>query len=356
MKGILLILVVIIGSLLVWNYAKPEAVKKTIKTIENKVDQKPIISQTIQKQYVFVPYWTFTKSIVTDSDYSLIYFGVGVNDQGIEKNDDGYLKLKSFVKLTPNANERILAVRMTDKIINAKVLKSLDVQKKIASEAVSLALENNFNGVLLDYETSAFGFDTTTNNITSFYKLFSQQVKNNNLLFYSTAYGDTYFRARPYDIKKISELSDKVFIMAYDFSKSRGNPGPNFPLNDEGVYGYDFEKMVSDFQKDTDNRKLVVTLGYFGYDWRVTKDGTAVASGISLSTNEITKEFIEDCEYDSCNLMRSSISSEPSIKYVDDGGEDHVIWFEDVDSANKKKEFLKSKGILEIADWAYSYN
>jgi inner membrane protein involved in colicin E2 resistance len=68
MKGILLILVVIIGSLLVWNYAKPEAVKKTIKTIENRVSQKPIISQTVQKQYVFVPYWTFTKSIVTDRE------------------------------------------------------------------------------------------------------------------------------------------------------------------------------------------------------------------------------------------------------------------------------------------------
>ncbi len=351
----LLILAVIVGSVVLWNYAKPEEVTKTIKNISDTVSAPKIIPQTIEKQYVFIPYWTFTKNIVTDSEYSLIYFGIGVNENGIETSDDGYEKLKQFVKFTPNAGERILAVRMTDKTVNASVLKNLTVQEKIASEAVDLALENDFDGVLLDYETSAFGFDSTTNNISSFFNLFSNKVKSNNLLFYATLYGDTYYRARPYDVKKIGNITDKVIIMAYDFSKSRGNPGPNFPLKDDGTYGYSFEKMIQDLQKDVDNKKLVIALGYFGYDWRVAKDGTSVASGVPLSTNEIVKEFVEDCEYDSCSMNRDSNSSEPSIKYVDDGGESHVIWFEDTQSVQKKKEFLKSKGILETADWAYSY-
>ncbi len=355
MKWILLILVAIVGGIVVWNYAKPGTVKQTIKTIENKVNPKPI-SQSQQKQYIFVPYWSFTKSIVTDSDFALIYFGLGVNDLGVNKEEDGYLKLKTFANLTPNATERILAIRMTDKFVNAQVLKNLEVQEKIASEAVNLATENGFDGVLLDYETSAFGFDTTTNNISSFYKVVSQKVKSSNLLFYTTVYGDTYFRARPYDIKKIGELSDKVLIMAYDFSKSRGNPGPNFPLKETEEYGYSFERMISDFQKDVDNRKLVVTLGYFGYDWQVGGDGTAVASGVPLSTNKIIQDFVNDCAYDSCNLERDPSTQEPSIKYLDADGNRHAVWFEDTKSADVKKQFLKSKGILEIADWAYSYN
>lgn len=356
MKALLIVLTVIIGSFLLWNYAKPEEVKKTIETIQETVSTPKVIPQTIKKQYEFIPYWTFTRNITTDSEYSLIYFGISVDEEGINRDEDGFKKLRSFIDYTPNAKERILAVRMTDKVINAKILKEVSLQEKIASDAVKLAQEYSFEGVLLDYETSAFGFDSTTNNITAFFKLFSDRVKSENLQFSVTLYGDTYFRARPYDVKKIGEISDKVIIMAYDFSKSRGNPGPNFPLIDNNEYGYSFEKMVSDFQKDVDNSKLVVALGYFGYDWVVSDDGTAVANGVPLSTNEIVQNFVDKCEYENCYMNRSSQTSEPSITYIDKDGESHTIWYEDNQSAQKKKEFLKSKGILEIADWAYSYH
>lgn len=353
-KILLLVLAVIIGSILLWNYAKTDEVIKIVtKKVEEQTHQ--IDLQKKKVEYIFIPYWSFTKTIVTDSENSLIYFGLGANENGIETQDQGYTKMATFLKLTPNARERILAIRMTDKNINARVLKSLSSQEKIASEAVTIASENGFDGVLLDYETSAFGFDSTTKNITSFYRLFSDKTKQAGLAFSVSLYGDTYFRARPYDVKSIGELSDKVLIMTYDFSKSRGNPGPNFPLIDDGKYGYDLSKMTDAFQKDVDNKKLIVTLGYFGYDWRIDREGVAVAGGVPLSTNEIENEFVKECEYDSCTMNRSKATDEPSIEYVDENGESHIIWFEDTLSANKKIEFLKNKGILEIASWAYSY-
>lgn len=357
-KKFLLVAIVAAGSFFLWNYAKSDtaapvkrAIQKAItKTTENRV----ITPQKTPKLYLFVPYWSFTKTIDTNGFDSAIYFGVGVNSEGIETNDKGYTNLASFVAKTGNI-EKILAIRMVDKTINAEVIKSLSLEDKIASQAVSLAVANGFNGVLLDYETSAFAFDSTTNNITSFYKVFASKVKGAGLPFYVTLYGDTYFQSRPFDIKQIGNLSDKVFIMAYDFSKSGGNPGPDFPLTDNNNYGYDFGKLVKDFQTDVDNQKLVVTLGYFGYDWRVDKDGNALADGIPLSLNEITKEFITKCGYRSCVLARTPDNMEPNIKYLDDGGEQHIVWFEDEISLEKKREFLKSKGILQTAAWAYSY-
>jgi len=351
----MLLIVVLLGGAFIWNFSREKLDSKVPKVIEKTSNTSTINLQKKTQQYIFIPYWSFNKSIVANSDHSLIYFGIGVNNDGIELEDQGYEKLKPFISLTPNAKERILAIRMTDKNINANVIKSLTLQENIASQAVSLALENNFDGVLLDYETSAFAFDSTTNKITSFYKLFAEKVKEKELLFYVTLYGDTYYRARAFDVKKIGELSDKVLIMTYDFSKSRGNPGPNFPLSDNGIYGYDLKKMVADYQKDVDNKKLVITFGYFGYDWRVDKKDVAVASGIPMSTNEINQEFIRDCKYVFCKLDREKETQEPSINYTDDSGEDHIIWFEDTLSVNKKKEFLKSKGILETGDWAYSY-
>ena len=354
-KKLLLAVAVIIGSIFLWNYAKPEEVTKTIETIKKTVSKPQITSQTSERTFEFVPYWSFTKNLVTNSDFSLIYFGVAADDNGIDTEEEGYKKLKSFVDKTPNASERIIAVRMLDKEVNAQVLKDTSLQEKIASQAVSLAVKNDFDGILLDYETSAFGFDSTTNAISDFYRLFSNKVKASNLLFYVSLYGDAYYRARPFDVKSIGEVSDKVLIMAYDFSKSRGNPGPNFPLLDNAEYGYDFGKMIDDFQQDVDNQKIVVIFGYFGYDWKIDKNGESVASGVPISTNEIVKEFVEQCEYDPCSLNRDPGTLEPSVRYGDDDGVEHMVWYEDAQSIEKKKEFLKEKGILETAAWAYSY-
>lgn len=356
-KTVLLVLAVIFGSVLLWNYAKSDTVKPQ-KSPEKAVPTPSKITITPQKSektYVFVPYWSFSKTITTDSDYSLIYFGVGVNTNGLEINDKGYSNLNSFVGLTPNARERILAVRMVDKTINAEVIKNPTLEDKIASQAVALAIKNKFDGVLLDYETSAFAFESTTGNITSFYKLFAQKTHDANLKFYVSLYGDTYFQSRPFDVKAISAVSDRVLVMAYDFSKSSGNPGPDFPLFGREKYGYDFEKMIEDFQKDVLNEKLVIIFGYFGYDWRVDNKGNALSSGIPLSTLEITKEFIIQCKFKKCNLSRVQNTNEPSIKYADSDGQNHIVWFEDDASIAKKKEFLKTKGILEVAFWAYSY-
>lgn len=353
---IIVALAVIIGSALLWNYAKPDKIQKTIESITEQVAPKKITPQTQKREYIFVPYWSFTKNIVADSENSLIYFGLGVNEGGLELEDDGYEKLEDFVDFTPNASERIMAVRMTDKNVNAQILKDPLIQEKIASTASKLAKEYEFDGVLLDYETSAFGFESTMSNILSFYELFADEVKSEDLLFYVALYGDNYFRARPYDIEKIGEFSDRVIIMAYDFSKSRGNPGPNFPLyDDSGIYGYDLATMVDDFQKDVDNEKIVVAFGYFGYDWEIDKDGISTSNGAPLSTNEINKSYVNDCELDECVLDRSKESLEPSVFYKDSEGNDHVVWFEDAESVEKKKEELKKKGILETASWAYSY-
>lgn len=321
-----------------------------------KISPAPLfISQKNEERYVFVPYWSFDKNLVTNSENRLIYFGLGVDENGVLENDKGFENMENFSKLVTNSKEKILAIRMTDGVTNAQIIKNREIGNKIASSAVENATKYGFESILLDFETSAFAFDSTINNISDFYTLFAEKVKDRGLKFYITLYGDNYIRARAYDVKKIGGLSDKVFVMTYDFHKSRGNPGPNFPLVDNRNYGYDLSKMISDFQKEVDNSKIVVILGYFGYDWKIDKDLKAVTSGVPLSTNEIKKEFVDGCSYTNCELVRDSDSLEPSVIYRDEDGSDHIIWFEDQISVDKKIEYLKSRGILEIGYWAYSY-
>ncbi len=54
-------------------------------------------------------------------------------------------------------------------------------------------------------------------------------------------------------------------------------------------------------------------------------------------------------------MKRDENSGENQVRYVDDAGKQHVVWFEDWDSVAKKQEYLESKGIKSLGFWAYSY-
>lgn len=317
------------------------------------ITSEPTVKNFQEKRFIFVPYWSLQGQIDPSYD-SILYFGVGVDREGLDDGDVGYKKLAEFKEMVSDGKETILTVKMTDSSVNSDVLKSNVWQEKIIRDAVSLAKEYEFDGVLLDFETSAMGFEKTIANISSFYTKFSKNVKENSLLFYVTVFGDTYYRSRAYDIKTLGSLSDKVIVMTYDFHKARGNPGPNFPLSGKSQYGYDIAEMIDDFSKDVPNEKIVIALGFFGYDWEVDKSGNTIVRGDALSLNQINNRYVFKCEGEMCKAFRRAQTAEPFVEYSKDG-RGHVVWFEDQTSIAKKEEYLSTRGINQIAIWAYSY-
>lgn len=352
-KALALLIIFVLVSIGLFLFAKEKLpFSKTFSPTNSLTGKKITASQ--EKKYLFVPYWTFTDFINTEDFDSILYFGVSANENGIDRNDPGFDKLGTFISSIDSSKERILTIRMIDASVNSEVLQSDASQEKIISESVTFAKEYGYDGILLDFETSAFGFENTTKNISNFYSRFGKVTHGNNLLFYVTLFGDTYYRARAYDVKHIGDISDRILIMTYDFHKSRGNPGPNFPLKGKEEYGYDLEKMVEEYQKDVDNEKIVVVLGYFGYDWQVDNDMKAVANGQPLSTNKIQQDFVNSCVYKNCSLKRN-LYGEPSITYIDDQENRHIVWFEDEKSIEQKILELKKEGINQTGVWAFSY-
>ena len=53
--------------------------------------------------------------------------------------------------------------------------------------------------------------------------------------------------------------------------------------------------------------------------------------------------------------MTDSESKEKKISYKGSDGYDHVVFFEDEESAEVKINYLKEKGIGSIAFWAWGY-
>lgn len=306
-------------------------------------------------QIIFVPYWSIGKELLEVNQYDeIIYFGITPSKEGIDRNDLGYKRLANFLQLSDQDKRQILAVRMTNSDMNSLILEDSAWQMRIIKDSVLIARENGFDGIVLDFEISALSFPSVIKKITEFHRSFFEYAKKNGLAFSVAVYGDTFYRGRPYDIAIISKYSDSIFILAYDFHKAHGDPGPNFPLSAEKD-GYDLSHMVDDFSKVVDREKLVIVFGMFGYDWKTDEKGNSTETALPLSFFAIKQKFLDNCTFQNCIIKRDNLSSETQVSYVDSGENKHVVWFEDEESVKKKRELLETKGIQSIGFWAYSY-
>ncbi len=308
------------------------------------------------KTSLFVPYWSLPDNPQSFSDYTeLLYFGVASGKDGINTNESGFLGLADFVAGVPVATEKLLVLRMLDSKENFEILKDHKKQTKIINETIHIAKEHGFSGIVLDLELSALPFDSLIKQINYFNNSFYNSSRSKDLEYRITVYGDTYYRIRPFDIKTLAHSSDGIMVMAYDFHKSGGNPGPNFPLKGKDKYGYSYEELIDKLLTEVPVNKIGVIFGLYGYDWHVDEKNIAQSLGRPMSYLEIKNSILPDCQILSCKVFKDPLSAETQITYISTDGDKHIIWFEDMESVSKKQEYLKSKGIRAFSLWAHSY-
>jgi spore germination protein YaaH len=385
MKKIILFFL-ILGLIVFFYLNEKQVTNKPFPSSQQKsTSQSPTIQQfsnlTI-KQSLFLPYWSLPEDLsqiklpqINNQQLtinSLIYFGITPDENGINQNEAGYLNLSKMTLLkakkiaavlenSPSGTAAVkgddktwqvnalLTLRMTNSDLNLKILDDVQLQQKIIDQTLEIAKQNSFGGIVLDLELAALPFQSTTKKITNFIKKFSQKTKFARLNFAITIYGDTFFRKRPYDLKNLTPIVDQFYVMAYDFHKANGNPGPNFPLNGREKYGYDLSKAADDFLSIVPSEKLIFIFGLYGYDWTVDEKERPIKQAKVLTLNQIKIKFSFK------NSPRDSFSQESFIKYTDENKMNHVVWFEDEESIAKKQEFLKSKNITNFAYWAWGY-
>jgi len=354
----ILAIVLIIGTIVVmqnsleWNEKKNNSIMQSSKS-EDVKEIEPFLGEIHQS--VFVPYWNIpTLSSNNDEHDTVIYFGVSPDAKGNIIHDSGYANIGPFLKNTSADKERLLTVRMLNTENNQTILDAPDIQKKIIDETMQLTIDNNFDGIVLDLEMGVIPFEDTQNSISEFVSHFSNSVHDSDKTFSMTIYGDVFYRGRPYDLKTLAPHVDQIYIMAYDFHKSRGEPGPNFPLvrrsksgggPDEIDYGYDFKSMIDDFISVVPREKLTILFGMYGYDWTLGAQGKPLKAATAIPLNEIDSE----------GAVVDSRSKEKYVTYIDDDGFDHILWFEDKESVAVKIDYLKSQGIGKVGYWVWGY-
>lgn len=301
-KSLFLAAIVIIGVVLFAK--KPEIKTKIPLTTTNSEKPKKTTASLIEKKSIFVPDWTLGEKIMSDNVYDRrIYFGSETKQP-----------------------ENILWV--TYKVNSVEELNQLTIK------------DSTVEGIVLDLEISGLATEDLINQINRGVEKLYIQVKEKNLKLALALYGDLFYRQRPYDLKTLNQFSDEIMVMAYDFHKSYGEPGANFPYQE-------FKKMIDDYLDFIPAEKLTIIFGMYGYDWTL-KDGKPLKAAEALTLNQIKTKFSEGTTTD-------PVSKEKNINYKGEDGYDHVIFFEDEESAQVKTDYLKEKGIGSIAYWAWSY-
>jgi spore germination protein YaaH len=306
----------------------------------------------ISREAVFVPYWADMSDLANQPE-RLLYFGISPDENGINTGEPGYQNLDSFIT-NRGSKETYLTVRMLDNEITTPLLKNRDRWQPLAKEITNLASENGFDGVVLDLEVGLLALQISPESITGFTQTLKDELEIKDLPLAMTLYGDTFFRKRPYDIKKLGAVVDEVMIMAYDFHKSFGSAGPNFPLNGREEYRYDFTTMVQDFTKIVPAEKITVIFGMYGYEWNVDEQERPLKSAEAITLNQINKRYFPNCTKANCKVERDETSAEMQISFSDNG-RTRRIWYEDEKSVDTKQKLLEEKGISSVGFWAYGY-
>lgn len=302
---------------------------------------------------VFVPYWADLSEPVTGFD-RLYYFGIVPTVDGVNRSEAGYIAIPSFISAAGNT-EKWLTLRMVERETNAEILSTAASWQKIVDDTLSIRNANGFTGVVLNLEVGLLALDLTEDDITAFTRFFSEQMAAADVPFAITAYGDSFFRKRPYNFEQLTPLADHIIIMTYDFHKSFGLPGPNFPLNGKEEYRYDLTEMIDDYLKYIPPEKITVVLGRYGYEWIVDDQNRPLKPATAITENQVESRHLPDCSQPNCSIKRDDTSSELTIRFDGDSGRTHVIWLDDETSTQEKIEYLNSRGIGDTGFWAYSF-
>lgn len=314
---------------------------------------------------IFVPYWLLPSSEALppqnlDAELdTLIYFGITPTETGINTSEPGYNHLGAFTSL-PQANkhETLLTVRMINEDINRTIFESSTAQKKVIEDSLKTAKEYGFDGIVLDLEHSVLPTDEVVADISAFIENFSSEVKGQKMIFSVALYGDTFYRARPYDVQSIAAHADRIYIMAYDLHKSFGEPGPNFPLDtdpDAEYPYYTFKRMLQSFQEKASTHQISIIYGMYGYDWMVDEKERPAKAASARTYNQIKASFFPECTYSRCKVDKDAFTSETHISFYDESGQKHSLWYEDLDSVKAKSDYARTQGISQVSFWAHGY-
>lgn len=260
--------------------------------------------------------------------------------------------------IVPDDDERLIMTAREYSAVPLLVLTSLDENGVFSSDLINSILsdesisETVIANVIDTVKNKGYGgvdmdFEYIDGNLADNYSSFIERLKNglgdSYVIFTDlapkTSSDMTGLLYEAHDYKGLGRVSDKVFLMTYEWGYSYGPPLAVSPVNNvRRVIEYALTEIPSD--------KIFMGIPAYGYDWKLpyirgeTKADTISAEeAISLARN-----YGADIRYDKS-------SEAPFFVYTDQNGEEHIVWFQDARSVQALSYLAREYSLDGITIW-----
>jgi spore germination protein len=214
----------------------------------------------------------------------------------------------------------------------ATMLASPTSREAHASSLASLAIQNAFDGIDVDYERvpTASRADFTAFITTLSTKLHAAGKTLSVTVYPKTSDSQNWNGPGSQDWAAIGRLADTVKIMGYDYHHSTSDAGTISPIDW-------LDKVVTYATSVIPGSKVYVGLPWYGYDWVGT-------TGATVSYDSA----MQRAQTNGASVQRDA-DGEPNFAYAD-----HKVFFQDATSYARKIAMLKAKhsSIGGVAHWA----
>ena len=225
----------------------------------------------------------------------------------------------------------------------AALLRDPALQQTLTANVLQTMLEKGYEGLDVDFEY--LGRD-----LAEPYAAFIQLLRD-TLAPYGlpliTALAPKTSAAQPgtlyegHNYASLSTASDAVLLMTYEWGYTYGPPMAVAPVGA-------VRRVVEFALTQMDAAKILLGFPNYAYDW--TLPFTAGATRAQSIGNEaaplLAAQYGAEIQFD-------TQSQTPYFTYLDEAGQPHEVWFEDVRSAQAKFALLPEYGLLGLGYWNF---
>lgn len=208
-----------------------------------------------------------------------------------------------------------------------RIMRSEEKRNKLLNDVLKLIDENKLNGINLDFEELK---ESTLPYLEIFQDDLYKRFKAKGLLVTQ----DVLPNDDNYNIARLSQKLDYIFMMAYDQHYSTSIPGP---VSEQQW----IEKVLDDVAKSVPSEKIILCMATYGYDWPENREAATVTYPEAVS---LAKEFNANIDFNNNTYGCSFIyTGYDKIK--------HQVYFNDAAGNFNTMRFADDYGVAGVAIW-----
>lgn len=340
------------------NYLKDAIFSPVSSTV---LDYTPLQHGTrgmLKNYYGYCPYWidtTYYGYFQMELLTHIAYFSIDIDPS--DGSLGGIPNQSRFIKIRDYSHERGVKIHMTFIIFG-----SSNVTIFLNNAIARLNAINNISNFITNYgiEGANIDFEFVTASVRDSFNLFINDLANalwnhpngRKELYIATIAVPEWYPG--YDIAYVSEHSDGLFIMGYDFHWSGSSvAGPVSPCVPSAFWGqYCVAKSIGSYKAyGVSGSRIILGLPYYGYDWP-TVSGDVGSSTTGTGTAVIYYYAFQNAI--TYGRLWDDYSLTPWYRYYTT--EWHQCWYDDSVSLDIKYGMVNDSLLQGAGCWALGYD